>query len=209
MELYYFETPNPRKACAVARYLGSPVEFIRIDLTKGENKAPDFLAINPNGKVPTLKDGDTALWESAAIMAYLAQKAGSELWPSDPSRQIDALRWLQWDAWHFSRHGQTLLFENAIKPKFNLGEPDTKAIDEAMVFWRRFAAVLDQHLKGRDSIVGDGLTVADFAVGSILPTAEMAKIPLGEFPQITRWHDRLMQLPAWREPFPGDLAKSA
>jgi glutathione S-transferase len=209
MQLYYFETPNPRKPCAVARYLGLPVEFIRVDLTKGENKTPDYLAINPNGKVPALKDGDTSLWESAAIMCYLAQKAGSDLWPTDPMRQIDVLRWLQWDTAHFARHGQTLLFENAIKGMFGLGETDTKAVDEALEFWRRFAGVLDRHLKDRDSLVGDGLTVADFAVGSLLPTADLAKLPLADFPEIVRWHDRLMELPAWRDPFPADLAKSA
>ena len=58
MKLYYYETLNPQKACAVAKYLGSPVEFVRIDLAKGENRKPEYLALNPNGKVPTLTDGD-------------------------------------------------------------------------------------------------------------------------------------------------------
>jgi glutathione S-transferase len=209
MKLYYFETPNPRKPCAVARYLDAPVEFVRVDLTKGENKTPDYLAINPNGKVPALKDGDTSIWESAAIMCYLAQKVGSDLWPADAAKQVDVLRWLQWDTAHFSRHGQTLLFENAIRGMFGLGETNAEAVEEAMEFWRRFAGVLDTHLKGRDSLVGDGLTIADFAVASILPTADLAKLPVEEFPQIVRWHNRLMELPAWREPFPTGLAKSA
>ena len=73
MKLYYFETLNPRKACAVARYLGSPIEFVRIDLAKGENRTPDFLAINPDGKVPAFAHGDTRLWEADAIMGYLAK----------------------------------------------------------------------------------------------------------------------------------------
>jgi glutathione S-transferase len=60
MKLYYFETANPRKLCAVAKYLGSPVEFVRFDLTQGENKTPEFLAINPNGKVPALADGEVS-----------------------------------------------------------------------------------------------------------------------------------------------------
>ncbi|MBV9636289.1 MAG: glutathione S-transferase N-terminal domain-containing protein, partial [Methylobacteriaceae bacterium] len=60
MKLHYFETLNPRKACAVAQYLRVPVEFVRIDLGRGEHKTPEFLALNPNGKVPVLRDGDLA-----------------------------------------------------------------------------------------------------------------------------------------------------
>ena len=92
-KLYYAEVLNPRKACAVARYLNSPVEFVHIDLAKGEQKTPEFLALNPNGKVPALEDGDTRLWEADAIMCHLARAAGSDLWPTD-GRQTDVIRTL-------------------------------------------------------------------------------------------------------------------
>ena len=75
MNLYYYETLNPRKACAVARYLNLPVEFVRVDLTRGEQKTPEFLALNPNGKVPVLRDGDWSVWEANAIMCYLSDEA--------------------------------------------------------------------------------------------------------------------------------------
>ncbi|HEX2478010.1 MAG TPA: glutathione S-transferase family protein [Geminicoccaceae bacterium] len=208
MKLYYFETPNAHKACAVARYLDAPVEFVRVDLTKGEHKAPRFLAINPNGKVPALQDGEMRLWESAAIMAYLADKAGSDLWPKD-ARQIDVIRWLTWDATHFSRHAGTLFFEQVVKPRFGLGEPNLAAIDEAMGFFRQFAGVLDSHLKGRKYLVGDGLTIADFAVGSLLPHARQAKLPIDEFAEISRWYTQLEKIPGWQEPFPRQEANAA
>jgi glutathione S-transferase len=208
MRLYYFETPNGRKACAVARYLNAPVEFVRIDLTKGEHKTLAFLAINPNGKIPALEDGEVRMWESAAIMCYLADKAGSSLWPKD-ARQFDVIRWLSWDAMHFSRHAGTLFFQQVIKPHFGLGDPDLAAIDEAMGFFRQFAGVLNSHLEGRSYLVGDGLSVADFAVGAFLPHAHEAKIPLDEFPQISRWYAQLEQLPAWREPYPIPAASAA
>jgi glutathione S-transferase len=208
MKLYYFETPNAHKACAVARYLDAPVEFVRVDLTKGEHKAPTFLAINPNGKVPALQDGEMRLWESAAIMAYLADKAGSDLWPKD-ARQIDVIRWLTWDAMHFSRHAGTLFFEQVVKPRFGLGEPNLAAIDEAIGFLRQFAGVLDSHLKGRKYLVGDRLTIADFAAGSLLPHARDAKLPIDEFAEISRWYAQLEQIPAWREPFPRQEANAA
>lgn len=104
MKLYYAETLMPRKACAVARHLGSPVEFVRVDLGRGEHKKPGYLAINPAGRVPALVDGDYRLSESNAVMAYLALRAGSDLWPAD-ARQVEVIRWLSWDSEHFTRHG--------------------------------------------------------------------------------------------------------
>jgi glutathione S-transferase len=209
MKLYYFETINPQKACAVARHLGSPVELVRVDLAKGENKAPAYLAINPNAKVPALVDGDTKLWEANAIMAYLARAAGSDLWPRDEDKQIELTRWLSWDAQHFTRHTGTLYFQHIIKPRLLGGSPDPAAVEEATGFFRRFAAVLNEHLRGRRYLLGDTLTIADFATAVTLPYAEKARIPVGEFPEIQRWHARLSELPAWREPFPGPVAAVA
>jgi len=208
MKLYYFETLNPRKACAVARYLGSPVEFVRVDLTKGESRTPEFLAINPNGKVPALTHGSTRLWEADAIMGYLARAAGSDLCPGD-ERQIEVTRWLSWNAHHFTRHAGALYFQHIIKPRFGLGEPDPKAVEEATGFFKQFAQVLNDHLRGRKYLLGDALTIADFSVAVTLPYADKAKIPVGGFPEVERWHARLNELPAWREPFPAAKAAAA
>jgi glutathione S-transferase len=209
MKLYYFESLNGRKACAVAKHLGSPVEHVRIDLGKGENRTPDYLAINPNGKVPALADGDLRLWEANAIMAHLARVAGSDLWPRDDDRQIELTRWLSWDAWHFTRHGATLVFQHIIKPRFLGAEPDAKAVEEATGFFKQFAAVLNGHLRGRRYVLGDTLSIADFALAATLPQAEQARIPVKGFAEIERWHDRLSELPAWREPFPKAAAAAA
>lgn len=208
MKLYYAETLNPRKACAVAKYLNSPVEFIRVELGKGEHKQPGYLSINPNGKVPALEVGDFTLWEADAIMAYLARFAGSELLPSD-DRQIDVMRWLSWSAQHFTRHGGSLYFQYIIKPWIGLGDPDQAAVQEATNFFRQFAGVLDQHLAGRNYLLGDQLTIADFSVGITLPYADKANIPLADFPNVARWHDRLNDLPGWRDPFPASDALAA
>lgn len=202
MKLYYFDTLNPRKVCAVARYLNSPVEFVYTNLGKGEHKTEQFLAINPNGKVPALEDGDLKLWEANAIMCHLARAAGSDLWPQKAEQQIDVVRWLTWNSEHFTRYAGALYFEHIIKPRFNLGDIDNAAVKEAAGYVRKYAGVLDQHLGNRKFLVGDRLTVADFAVAISLPYAKQARIPLSEFPNVVRWHDRLNELPAWREPFP-------
>ncbi|HVI88304.1 MAG TPA: glutathione S-transferase family protein [Dongiaceae bacterium] len=200
MKLYYCETLNPRKVCALARHLDLPVEFVRVDLKTGEHRKPDFLAINPNGKVPVLQDGDWTLWESNAIMCHLAKRAKSDLWPED-ERQIEVMRWLYWDTNHFTRHGGSLYFENLVKPALGMGAPDEAAVKQATNFFHNFAGVLDTHLKGRDFLVGNRLSIADFATAVCLPYAEGAKLPLEPYAEIRRWHAGLEKLPAWQKPF--------
>lgn len=207
MKLYYFDVLNPRKVCALARHLSLPVEFVHVNLGKGEHKTPAFLAMNPNGKVPVLVDGATTLWESNAILCYLASKAGSDLWPTD-ERQFEVLRWLMWDATEFAPQAGTLYFEHVIKSRFGIGEPDPAEVQKATEGFLRFAAVLEAHLRGRPYLVGDALSVADFAVAITLPYAQQAQLPLDGFPEIRRWHAHMNALPAWREPFP-DLAALA
>jgi len=209
MKLYYFETINPQKACAVAKYVNAPVEFVRVDLGKGENRTPAYLAINPNGKVPALEDGDTKLWEANAIMCHLARKAKSDLWPSNPEKQIDVMRWLSWNSEHFTRHAGNLYFNYIIKPKFGLGERDAKAVEEATGFVKQFGAVLDDHLASRTFLLGDHLTIADFAVSVTLPYAERIHLPLDSFKNIARWKSLLEEIPAWRDPFPAPQAQAA
>lgn len=202
MKLYYAETLMPRKACAVARHLDSPVEYVLVDLGKGEQRSPEFKAINPNRKVPVLLDGELKLWESNAIMCHLALEAGSDLWPQDAARQVEAVRWLSWESSYFTRHLAIPYVQYVIKAHYGLGDPDLKAVEEAIGGWRKSAAILEDHLSGRRFLTGDDLSVADFATAVCLPWAEEAHIPLGEFPAIARWHERLMALEAWREPFP-------
>ncbi|TLY51615.1 MAG: glutathione S-transferase family protein [Gammaproteobacteria bacterium] len=201
MKLYYFETPHPRIACAVAKHTDAPVEWVRIDLTRGENKRPEYLAIDPNGKVPALVDGDVTLWEAPAVICHLAAKTGSDLWPQDERARIDILRWFNWSTAHFSRHAGTIFFERVIKPGLRLGEPDAHNIEQSSAMLRPFAGVLDAHLAQRDYLVGNRLSLADFHAAMFLGY-DAAQLPLEEFGHIARWYARLHELPAWREPFP-------
>jgi len=202
LKIYYSDVLSPRKACAVARYLESPVEYNYLDLTKGEQRTPHYLALNPSGKVPTLVDGKRVVCEADAVMCHLADRAGSELWPRETDRQIDVIRWLSWNQQHFTNHGGALYFEHIIKPRFGIGATDATVVEEALAGWRRFASVLNDHLARRQWLLGDALTIADFAVAVVLPYAVTARVPIDEFPEVLRWHEQLNELPAWREPFP-------
>jgi glutathione S-transferase len=207
MKLFWSDVLAPRKVCAVAKYLASPVEYVYLDLGRGEHKTPEYLELNPNGKVPTLVDGTRTLWEADAIMCHLAARADSDLWPRD-ERQIEVIRWFSWDLQHFTAHTGALYFEHVIKARFRVGDPDAKAVAREQDEFRNYAKVLDNHLRDRRWLVGDSPTVADFAVAVALPYAERARIPLAEFPAVRRWHERLNELEAWREPFPA-LATAA
>jgi glutathione S-transferase len=209
MKLYYAETLAPRKACAVAGYLGLPIDYVFVDLRNGEQTRPEYLAINPNGKVPSLVDGERNLWEADAIICHLAQRAESALWPRSVAQQIDVVRWMSWNSQHFYRHAGSLYFEYLVKPWVGMGEPDPAKVAEAQGFFRKHAGVLDQHLKGRKWLLGDDLSVADFSVAVALPYAKSAAMPLDEFPHVQRWHDQLNAFEAWRNPFPARPAQRA
>ena len=201
MKLYYSDVLAPRKTCALIKYLKVPVDFAYLHLDKGDHKKPEYLALNPNGKVPTLVVGDKVLWEADAILCYLARQAGSDLWPND-ARQADIVSWFSWNSQHFIQSGGALYFEFVIKSRFNIGPPDTTAVAKATKSFRAQASVLNNHLKNRKWLVGEQLSVADFSVAVTLPYAAKAEMPIDDFPEVGRWHDQLCALDGWLDPFP-------
>jgi glutathione S-transferase len=200
MKLYMTPlSPNVRRVRITAAMLQIQLQEIHLDFSKGEHKQPDYLAINPNGAVPTLVDGDFALTESRAIMYYLAaKKPQSGLVPRDEPGRADLARWQFWDASHFSPQLGTLTFEKIIKPMMGLGEPRQDKIEEAFVNLRRFCAVLDQRLNGKEYLVGDVLTIADLTVASSLMYADRTDVPLADFPNIRSWFSGISHLDAWK-----------
>jgi glutathione S-transferase len=201
VKLYYSDILSAGRACAVAKYLNAPVEYVYLDLVKGDQQKPTYLDVNPNGKVPTLVKGERITWESDAVICQLSLDMDADLWPQD-ARQIEITRWFSWNQQHFSRAGGSLYFENIVKQRFGIGAPDPVAVEQALEEFRRWAAVLDDFLADRIWLVGNSMTVADFSVAMALPYADEARLPLSEFPNVCRWHDRLNQIESWREPFP-------
>jgi len=201
MKLYYNPlSPNVRRVRLAAAVLGIELEEKPLDFSKGEHKSADYLALNPNGAVPTLVDGDFVLTESRAIMQYLAsKKPESGLLPKDEAARADVTRWQFWDAAHFSPQLGTITFEKIIKPLMGIGEPDASKIQDALGNFRRFAAVLDKRLAGREYVVGNRLTIADLTLGSSLMYAQQTDVPLGEFPNLQAWFARITALDGWKK----------
>ncbi len=199
MKLYHFPmSPNSRRVVAVLHHLQLECELETVDLSKGAQLQPEFLQLNPNHMIPALVDGDFVLWESNAIMQYLCTKvAHTELWPADSRVRADISRWQFWQTAHFGSACSVLIFEKVIKKFFMSAEADLQEVAKGEERFHRFAQVLEQHLKGRNWLVGEHATLADFSAGSFLDLAKLAEYPLAPYSEIPRWYNNLEQLPAW------------
>jgi glutathione S-transferase len=192
MKLYMNSfSPNCRKVQAVAHALGMQLETQMVDLSAAEQRTPDYVALNPNGKVPTLVDGSTTLWESNAILCYLAGKADTELWPKS-SKRYDILRWMFWESNHFGH----AINQIAMQKLFHRDTPDQAIIDQGLKDFRKYAGVLDGALHGAPHILGAELTLADFAVGVGLGYTETCELPLDDFPHVKRWWQAFVETPS-------------
>ena len=201
MQLYVFPpSPNSLRCQAVANQLGLELDLITIDLGSGEQMNEEFVALNPNHKIPTLVDGDFVLLESSAIMLYLAgKKPGNDLVPDEPQARARMMQWLFWNECHWGPTCGIFTFENIVKKIMNLGDPDAAQLERGRQEMERFGTVLNEHLKGRTSLSGASLTPADHAVASWLVHAESASLPLDNFDEITRWSGTILGLPAWQD----------
>jgi glutathione S-transferase len=211
MKLYGFPpSPNTWKVRAVAAQLGIKLELQIVDLSKGEQRTPAYLALNPTGRTPTLVDGDFTLWESTAIMQYLASRSENLLWPNDARVRADITRWQCWQLGHFGADSCVpLVFQRLVKKILNIGPPDASVVEKAIEAFKRDAGVLDSYLGKQRFLVGQALTLADFSVAALLVYAEEAEMPLSQYPRVQEWSGRIFALPAWREAAPQPAAAAA
>lgn len=204
MELYTNPmSQNCRKVLMTAEFLGIPLKHVTVDLVVGEQCKPDFLEINPNGKVPVLADGSLKLWESNAIMQYLAgTRPGNTLWPASESIRADIARWQFWEAAHWFPACMTFMWENMAKGWLKLGAPDLQILEQAAVRFEPVVNVLERHLENRQYLVGSSVTLADISVGSHLTYADPAKLPIQDKTNIRRWLERLEGTDMWQKTAP-------
>jgi glutathione S-transferase len=207
MKLYYSPiSSNARKVRLAASMLGLPIELVNIDLGKGAQRTPEFLAINPMGRVPVLEDGDFILTESAAIMAYLADtKPDSPLYPRDLKQRADVNRWLFWGANHWGPTFAALAFEKWIKKFMQLGEPDLVQVKRQEDALRGLATVLDAHLASREWVCGAAITIADLAIAASLGAADRVQFRMGDFVAMEAWFEKVQALEAWKSTEPPSL----
>jgi glutathione S-transferase len=193
-------SPNARKVRLLAAELDIPLVRVALDPQKGEFRSPDYLAKNPNGKVPTIEDDGLVLWESAAILKYLAANRPERgLVPSRLKEQAQVDQWLFWWTAHPESALDRLAYERRIKPF--LGQPgnDPSIVAEAEAALDRFLPILDAQLSGKENILGK-LSVVDFAVSPWLEVAPtFLQVDLGDYPHLLDWLKRMQEKPYWEQ----------
>jgi glutathione S-transferase len=201
MRLYHHPmSSNARRAVMTAVHLDTNVELSLVDLAKGEQRRPEYLKLNPNGRVPVLDDDGFILTESHAIMQYLADGAhGQTIYPEERKARANVNRWLFWSAHHFQPAVSVLAWERVIKPMIGKGPADPAQLTRGTELFLDCARVLDSQLDGKKWVTGDTLTLADFALATPLAFTVPAELPLGDFRNIQRWFGTVQDLEAWRE----------
>lgn len=204
MKLYFHPlSGNSRRALLVATHLGVPLERVVVDLTKGEQRGAPHLARNPNALVPVLEDDGLVLWESRAIMQYLAEKTpGQTLFPADGRGRADVNRWLFWCAAHMSPANTILVQENFVKPLTGRGPTDPAAVARGEALFAQAASILDAHLAGKTWVSQDRVTLADFSLAAGFALAGPARLPIAEYANLRAWLARVQATEAWKQTTP-------
>jgi glutathione S-transferase len=172
--------------------LGLEYEGIPKDTQAGETRTPEFLAINPNGHVPTLVDGDTTVWESMAINLYLAERYGGPLAPSSLDQKAACLKWSFWVMTEVEGQLLTYAMNTRFLPE---GERDAAAASEALEKLTTALGVLDGELAKRPFLAGDAFTVADLNVASVLSWTRLGDIDISDHANAARWLESCLSRP--------------
>jgi GST-like protein len=194
IKFYFNLAPNPMKVALLLEELETPYEPIPVDTRRGEQFAPAYLAVNPNAKLPAIVDGDAVVFDSNAILLYLAEKTGQFL-PTEPRARAEVLQWLFWQVGGLGpmlgQHGHFKLYaKEKIPYAIQRYEDETK----------RLYGVMDRRLESREHLAG-AYSIADMACWPWIVTYKAQGIDLGEFPNVRRWYDALKQRPALQRGF--------
>lgn len=191
IDLYTFSTPNGRKPAIMLEEVGLPYTVHRINIAKGEQFTPEYVAINPNSKIPAILDQDTGIkvFESGAILIYLAEKTG-KLLPTDTAARIQVIEWLM-----FQMASVGPMFGQLGHFRRFAPEQIPYAIDRYEKETLRLFGVLDQQLAKQEFIVGD-YSIADIATYPWVAAYEYLGVTLDNHTHLKRWVETMQQRPA-------------
>ena len=196
MKLYHFPSPNPQKVTFALLELGLDCEKIPVDLSKQEQRAPAFLAVNPAGRVPVLVDGDVILTESHAILAYLGETAG-RLWPATAAGRAEALQWLFFQSQHIIPHAGEVALR--IRAKV-LGIPaDETTVARGEKALPTPLSVLERQLAKNKWMLGSDFSLVDCAYCPILNVVEKAGFSFSDFPRVGAYLETMRSRQTWKD----------
>jgi glutathione S-transferase len=192
MKLYEFGPSRSIRARWTLQELDVPFESVVVNMLRGEHKSPDYLKVNPAGKLPALVDGNLVLTESMVIAIYLAEKyAEKGFIPSGPVERAEFNRWILFTATELEQPLWRIARNTSLYPEDQRQPSD---VARAAADFRPMAEVLQDHLDGRDYVAGDRVTVADFTLAYTLDWANEAGL-LGEFPGLHAYMERMYRRP--------------
>ncbi|HJS32852.1 MAG TPA: glutathione S-transferase N-terminal domain-containing protein [Alphaproteobacteria bacterium] len=196
IDLYTWTTPNGRKVSIMLEELGLPYTAHKIDIGKGDQYTPHFIAINPNSKIPAIVDPDgpggapLTLFESGAILFYLAEKTG-KFFPADAPRRYVVMQWLM-----FQMGGVGPMFGQAHHFMRNAKQQVPYGIERYGKEAARLYGVMDRRLSEARYLAGDEYTIADIATYPWVARHEWHRVNLAEFANVRRWFDAIGARPA-------------
>ncbi len=191
MKIYGLDVSNPtNKVRYVANALGLDYEF-ELKMPFSEQVQNDeYQSLHPASKVPALEDGSFKLFESNAIIRYLAQKSNSDLYPQDLEKRAKVDQWMDFVTVHI-RNAYGRVFWNRVGVKFMKEEPDVNSLNEGLKFLDRFLPIIDDQLGKSKYLASDDLTIADFNLLAELDGAEVCEIDLLKYKNLTAWRENL------------------
>jgi GSH-dependent disulfide-bond oxidoreductase len=205
IELHTWDTPNGRKITVALEEMGLPYSIHPVNISKDEQFKPEFLAISPNNKIPAIVDTDgpggqqVSVFESGAILMYMAEKTGKFL-PTSGAARVSVMEWLMFQMGGFGpAPGQVhhfIALENENDRAYGLARFDTET--------RRLYGVMDKRLGEVEFFAGD-LSIADFAIIGWAWRHPRHKVDLAEYPNVKRWYDQMMTRPATMRGFEVDV----
>jgi glutathione S-transferase len=202
MSIVFYEAPMSSAspvACAL-RELDVPHERVRLDLAAGDQRKPEFLKLNPNGKVPTLVVDGTPMFEALAIMMWLGERFGmaARLWPAadDPAR-LEAMSWSTWAYVTFGSVLYRVVLATSVDTLKNTAHAE-HAQKDAQKDAQSLLGILDGHLASRPYLLGQSFSLADLIVGSVIAYGTYVGIPVDAHAHVQDWLARCQARPAWR-----------
>lgn len=193
LKIYGSDLSAPaNKVRFAANALGLKYEYVKVNLREGENKKEWFLKINPSGKIPAIDDDGFALFESNAIIKYLADKQKSTLYPSDLKARALIDQWMDFVSIHVGAALSKVVFNRVFAPR--IGTPvDEQSIKDGLNFLARFLPIVDNQIAQTGFLCGKNLTLGDICLLATLDPAEAADYDLSAYKNITKWRNNLKQ----------------
>lgn len=193
IKLYGISGSRAMRSIWAAEEVGVDYELVQTNFV-GDSKKPEYLAINPNGRIPALVDGDVTLFESMAINLYLAEKYGGDLYPKGLPDRARAVQWSFWGMTEIEPHLMQMVLHKLMLPE---DQRDPKAVKQAEADIQRPLKVLDAHLAERSNLLGDAFTIADLNAASVLSMSAFVGLDVANHPNVKRWLDACLSRPSF------------